>query len=635
MLHNFHSWEKKTEIFKLMKQGHILAILSFLLISLTTCEYDPHGIFERDLNQKPEAPRLETVNLDLSQEKDTIVLLYNRVCFHFRSSNQDIRQVIFILDDSLIGRVESGSGFFDMQVDSLYSGYHRLKLEIITKTGTGSIADSLGMEGILFATREWTIKMRYTPYSVLTSTVSEGFLKLQWPKPYETASDFIVYRYNVELGRTNECEFIDRGYVGEGGTFHVRYYSKSGQLIDYGWVEIPNEIEVKYTSDEKNNYAVEWEKPKYYAAIDTIVVYGYGDDDHFSIQKTADISTTRVEIPPSYFGQLRSYWLGFIPKYSNPVYDECKSPYPRFVSPEIQCMIGYPSPIFEHFSRTGKSEFIYHTYKYDQGSTADADSMFRYSTLDNRIIERYRYNPPDYPWSGDHYREPAFSPDGSHFTAVVAFTETALYGQSQNLQNYKITDISNLTSGASKIPISNVGTGIVNGSGIKYLYDFENEKILGSVDNSVSLSDYNISADGKYLFLSSYYTTWLFSYENGILTSEDTIQTYPGFDYFNFMSDDPGKIVGWNNDSKDFSFLRCPDMQILGSFKVNEDEILDIDYNDDRILSFKPGLLVVRSLVDGSVQYEIPVKFKILMYKGFYLGGNSIFYQKGARYFLN
>ena len=86
-----------------MKQGHIPAIIAILFISLTSCEYDPHGIFERDLNRNIQSPTVVTVNLDLSEEKDTIELLYNRVCFHFKSSNQEIRQVIFILDDSLIG----------------------------------------------------------------------------------------------------------------------------------------------------------------------------------------------------------------------------------------------------------------------------------------------------------------------------------------------------------------------------------------------------------------------------------------------------------------------------------------------------------------------------------------------------
>ena len=125
-------------------------------------------------------------------------------------------------------RVESGNGFFDMQYNALYDGYHRLKIEILTKAGTGSIADSLGMEGILFATREWTIKVLNTPYYNLTSTVDGGFLKLQWPKPYETVSYYIVYRANIELGRTNACEFIDKGYVGEGGEFYVRYYNECG-----------------------------------------------------------------------------------------------------------------------------------------------------------------------------------------------------------------------------------------------------------------------------------------------------------------------------------------------------------------------------------------------------------------------
>ena len=615
-----------------MKQGHILAIISLLLISLTSCEYDPHGIFERNLNKNVEAPDLEVVSLDLSQDKDTVVLLYNRVCFHFKSSNQPVSRVNFILDDSLLGSVESGNGFFDMRCDSLYTGNHRLKLEVYTYSGTGSIADSLGMEGFLFATREWTIKVLNTRYSTLTSTVSDGFLKLQWPEPWEKIPYYIVYRSNMEIGRVNSCEFIDKGYVGEGAEYYVRYYSPlSGDLVTYGWVEIPNEMELKFTSDENNHYTVEWGKLKYYAAVDTIVVLGGDGSYAFQKQKTADINLTGFEIPPSYFGQVRKYRLGLIPKYSNQVYSVFHNVWPYFVSPEINCAIGFPSPAFRNFNRISSSEFIY---------TAGEDSLFRYSTRDNGIADLIHYRPPDYTWSGDIFREPATSPDGSRVMVMAGSSKTVFYSPTHNFTGYKISDLSKLTFYECKIPVSNVGTGIVYSFDYKYLYDFENEKLLGSMDNSISLSDYNISPDGKYLFLSASSILWLYKYQDDTLTLEKEFfaDTYPGFDYFNFMGDDPEKAVSWDKDSKEFSILACPGFTVLTHFTVWEDQILDIDYFNDRILSVSSKKLVVRSLLDGSVQEEIPFgpmsPWNSSMGKC-YLCGNSIFSSNGARYFLN
>jgi len=548
-------------------------------------------------------------------------------------------RVNFYLNDTLIGTVESGNSFFDLSYNFLFTGYHTLKLEVITKSGTGSIADSLGMEGILFATREWVIAVRNTLYTNVTTTVSEGFLKLRWPEPLENVPFYIVYRYNTEIGRVSACEYIDKGYVGEGAEYYVRYYSPvTGELMTYGWVEIFNEMEIRYTSDENNHYAVEWEKPTYYAAVDTIVVLSSdGYYSPFQVQKTADINQTSFEIPQSYFGQERQYLLGLIPKYSNPAYNVNHNPWPRFFSPSIECIIGYPSPIFEHFNRISSTAFIYHTDRYDLGSTVYNDSIFRYSAVDNTIVERYRYNPPGYTWSGDHYWNPTSSPDGNHYMAVAGFTGTAVYSSTRNFNDFKIVDIGNLTSFVSKIPVSNVGTGIVYGNEIKYLYDFENEKVLGSIDNSIALSDYDISPDGMYLFLRVSHTLWLYTYQNDTLTFEKEIRadTWPGFDYFDYMGDDPGKVVSWDMDSKEFSILTCPGFEQINSFKVNEDQILDIDYYTDRILSWSPGKLVVTNLLDGTLLYEIAVSFRSSPMSGCYLHGNSIFYQKGARYFLN
>jgi len=52
---------------------------SLFILAVYSCEYNTKEIFKRDLNKNTNAPDIQVVDLDLSQEKDTVELLYNRV----------------------------------------------------------------------------------------------------------------------------------------------------------------------------------------------------------------------------------------------------------------------------------------------------------------------------------------------------------------------------------------------------------------------------------------------------------------------------------------------------------------------------------------------------------------------------
>ncbi|MCF8378725.1 MAG: hypothetical protein K9H49_04055 [Bacteroidales bacterium] len=620
---------------------YLLFSFYILILIIISCEYDPKGIYEREVDQNVTAPLIETINLDLSMEEDTIELMYSRVYFHFKSSDQKVKWVNFYINDKLVGTVESNNSYFDFNHEMLHAGTYRLKLELITATGTGSIAELIGMEGFVFTSKEWIIIVRDIESNIVTTEVSNGFLKLRFPRSVEKINEFIVFKSNLEIGRTSNYEFIDKGYVGEGGEYYIQYEdSETGELRHFGWIELPNEIEFKYTYDSENNYAIEWSNRKYYSAVDTIILfskdYVYSTYD---IEKTADISKAKFEIPKSYFGSLREYKLALKPKYYNPVYElhcEYNDPYSYFSSQKEKFIIGYPAPIFKYLAKINESEFIYHTNKYDLGSTAYNDSIFRYSITENKLMESFRYNPPDYSLTGNRYSSPSTSPDGNSFFAILGSTETAISNPTNKLSNYKIIDFSNLTSRITKVPISNEGTALIYGIRKIILFDYENDKVLGSIDNTTALSDYNISFDGCYFFKRVSHTIWLFSYKNKIISPEDTDVSWNkiGIDYFDFKQDEANRLVSWDKDTKKFSILSCPDLNELSSYTVNEEEIVDIDYFTGRILSFSPNLLVVRSLDDGSVLYKIPVGFSDFYTNACYLVGNSIFNRNGARYYL-
>jgi len=617
----------------------LFAITTLFYFTIASCEYNENEIFERNLDTNVTPPNIETVYLDLASDQDTVDLLYNRIFFSFKSSNQKIKFVIFFIDGDSVGTANSNKGYFDLNYQFLYVGTHKLKIELFTSSGTGSIADSVNAEGFLFTTKEWVIKVHNTSYSNVTTTVANGFLKLRWPKPYENASEYIIYRNYTEIGRTTDCEFIDKGHVGEATDYYVKYISPyTGDLTTLGWVDVPKEMNLKFTADKNNNYTVNWGNLKYYAAIGSITIrscYTNSFFDGYAVETTTDISKTGFQIPTSYFGQVRKYQMILLPKYPNPLNDpSVYDRYAVFGSPFFEFVIGYPFPIFQNFMHVSNSEILYHTNMYDHSSICYDDTIYRYSLTENKIVDRYRYNMPDYEWSDDHYRYPTISPNGNYYFATTVYENTVVIGSANNLSNCSIVDLSNtLTYYNLKIPISNVGTGIICGSSKKYLYDFINDCSLGYIEESVNPYDYNLSPDGKYIFISFWHTINMYEYNNDTITYIGQISD--AADYFHFINNDPHKAIGWNASSKILKVYNCPDLSVIKSFSLPEDDILDVDYLNNRILSFSPYLLVVRSLTDGSIQYQIPVSFSYATFNKCYLSGNSIFHQNGARYFLN
>jgi hypothetical protein len=298
-------------------------------------------------------------------------------------------------------------------------------------------------------------------------------------------------------------------------------------------------------------------------------------------------------------------------------------------------MVGYPFPIFDQFNHLNKTEFLYHTSEYSYENSYIPDTLYRFSVSENKIKGRTRYSPPGYGASGGNYYNITISPDGKNYLAYIVISDKVIYGNSFDFKSYKIINVSSVNTGVQKIPISNEGTVILQDFYNKYLYDFKNDKVLASIKNSTAYQDIAISSDGRYFILKDWSAFNLYEYSNNTIIKVNHYYTEPSLNYAQFFPDDPHKMLCWSKETKKMEIISCPDFGIIKSFDVEENEILDVDYSTNRILTFSDKLLVVRSLEDGTVQYKISVGFTHWDKHKCYLAGNSIFHELGGRYFLN
>jgi hypothetical protein len=622
-------------------KNSIILLASFLFIVLMqSCIYDEDEIYEKNLNSDSKPPDFTNVELSFSMEEDTIVLIQNSVYFHFQTSESEVLRVDFYIDEVLVGSEYSDNGIFDINHEFVNTGYYKLRIEVFTNSGTGSIADDLGIEGFLLSTKEWVIKILESSGNNVIAFVEDGYLKLTWAVPYEEVTEYIIYREHYIVARTSENYFIDKGYVGEGGDYTVRYIGSNDTDNHYvGSLELPNEMEISYEADQNNKYAIQWGQPRFYAAVDSVLVVAE-EITYEHTEYVLDVNDGEYVIPQRFFGKEHDYKMMYIPKYYNPVYEEYISSdgWREFpFSNEIDLIVGYPAPKFDFLMQMNESELFYHTSRYSNTYSSN-DSIFAYSFLNEKILRRYRYNPPNYGWSGNHYDDFYFSGDRQHYTAVIGLTGTLMYGSSSDFSDFSIHTLDEFTEHNVEIsPVANNGIGIIQTSQKINIYDFENSEVLFELDTETYYPEPDISPDGQYFFYKEYTGLRLYELINDTVELVDEFATYGSYkyDYLAFHKSETDKIVAFNKYDKIMYILSCPEMTVLSSFLVPEESLNHINYQTNMILSASEDIIVIRNLDNGDILYEIPTELPYASSRSIRLVDNSIFWKDGARYFLD
>jgi len=216
----------------------ILLLVSIQLL-INSCEFETDRVYERDADENIKPPEISVAELDL--DSDTIYLFYGKnIPFRFVSNNQPVESVRIIIDGAETQAFPSGEGVFLLDHYKLDEGQHTLELELITSSGSNSMADILGAEGFIFK-KTWVLFVVKDFSAEHETRIKNGCLNFSW-KVYPAGDfrEYVIYREKsyygrVEVGRTTSTEFTDCSYAGEGGTYYVEVLKKDGTFFDWGW----------------------------------------------------------------------------------------------------------------------------------------------------------------------------------------------------------------------------------------------------------------------------------------------------------------------------------------------------------------------------------------------------------------
>lgn len=605
--------------------------LFFLMVTIFvgSCAYESDDYYSPPVNPNPVPPNLQIVTLNL--DADTVFIYWDEdVVFEFKTDNQQIHGVKFILDGEEYYSKYNNSGSFSFTYLLLSHGIHQLVLEVYTETGSGSLADELGYEQFIFS-KEWVVDVNRNIYKELTSYPENGFLKLAWPA-YKSP-DFVEYRITregtplgFEVGRTTNNFFIDSTYVGEGEMYYIEVIRTDEEARCWGTIPVQSGRPfLSFSANKDNEYRLHWTRTKYYNAIEAIEIY---NESRYSprfelIKSVASTGDTVHLITNAQFGDNKEFTIHLKPRYNHYQYSNNPSNF-EYAS---RFYIGYGALDFSDVYPAGETHYLI-------GNNSE-NYIHRYSTETFEIEESRQYISSGNTPSG--FTNLQVSKNGTYLSAYTFPNRDVYWGPTTDLSINKVTDLKYLTGNnyAPPILLSDVGTALIssiNANNVAfYVYDFNEDAIVGSFikNGNAGLFGYQFSPNGEYIFYLQYEMK-LLHFSNGVFTEMPFSQGSATF--HEFMADEPEHFVRW--ESGVFYIKNCADFSTVYQFPLTDDMIVDIDYYQDQLLTYTDGHLYVRSLIDGSLLYDVPYNNDPTYHNKCTLLNNTILHQAGVFYLL-
>ena len=323
-----NSFKTKLHILKKLTISKLKKILPLLIIfAAFSCEYEPTGSNFKDI--KIEEP---VFYINLNNQRDTVIISGDaNLHYSIDLDGRKIKRLEMFLDDRKLYYGNDDTGTIYFYSDNYTNGYHKLRIEFVSNSGTGSMADHLGAEQ-LQAVYEWILFVdNYPPPKISINKIEKynGGIRINW-NSYEE-SDFQYYSVNKGyLNRTNSPPFMevkkiynrkdttyfDESYIG--GEYAYRIDIVAGDKMNAGLLKTLNEespqiLSYEWTND--NKIKMTWTKSDY---ENNFTRYEFHRDLSGSPPPSEkffmNINDTSGIVDDAYFGSSYNYYLTLISK---------------------------------------------------------------------------------------------------------------------------------------------------------------------------------------------------------------------------------------------------------------------------------------------------------------------------------
>lgn len=212
----------------------IFVISIFLLNTFSSCEYDPVGTNDVEIDTKIKYQSEVT----LSSSPDFKELWgYAKINYLLKFEKRYLKQANIYLGEKFIGTSNYSDGYFNLDTEKYENGKYTVYFYCTTTSGTGSMADIFKLEEVK-DTVKWEITISNvapSPINIKSVERVNGYVKIVWEK--YTHSNFQSYNFRcysqyynnwANITDPDSCFFIDTDYLGGEVKYEVEVITANG-----------------------------------------------------------------------------------------------------------------------------------------------------------------------------------------------------------------------------------------------------------------------------------------------------------------------------------------------------------------------------------------------------------------------
>lgn len=590
-----------------------LPIIIFILV-LNSCEYQPTGIYEVNIDPIDKAP---PINVDLNVLSDTL-FLPNRgdVNLNYSTNDENIKHMSFLLENGHKSVDFGNKGSFTIGFDEnnyqLNTPY-KLTIQCFRSSGSGSLADQLDQEGFIYEVNYTVFFVDFEEMAPQITKISPeaGSMKIEWEKfkgvGFKAYHVFNSEFYKIDIiSDPNKTFTYDDSYIGYGGNYFVTTSSEADSYRS-NTVSPTVELPVAWATQLDNGtYEIKWNKTKFennvigYKIYENINEFNYLKEIAF-IHDLTDTSLIYDNMP---FAAKTRFFVQHIAKEPRTTEEYWAENYHYFIGQTEDYLLGKKIPLLPYpFFYTPLGDNCYYSSQW----------LYKFNTQLDQISDSIM--------DGGSYL--SVSPNGTEILTIQSETSSVDILNAANFS--KISTIQNKDFPGQKAPyactISNSDVGVViDDYGNYFFYDFAKKETLAEFSNlgqTMITDQKKISNDGKFFCASHYtesgsYDAELYKLENGEAICIWTEENVECFDFDPIQQ----QFIYFKNYK--LHRIQLPDFTLVEEIQMPDNITFNIDWNEHEFLSLNDArdLFSIRSLESGEVK-------KTIRTFGFDAGGGS------------
>jgi hypothetical protein len=320
-----------------MKTFYLLPWLAILIYGTLSCEYQLNSENFRDI-APPDTTK--TIQINLSPfDRQYMFTVPTYVTYDLNTFGLNVYNVEFFVGEQSIHQGNTQTGNFMFEPSPWGIGVETMTMVVTTNTNTGSLADLLGAEGLVFQ-HSWEVLLdggNPNPVEITSIENKNGVLEIEWEK-YERFNfqKYILYKNfgDVEwegekhkIAEINNQEihrFADSSFVGGTGIYWIEIYASNQKAIsqrqrfDYPFPQ----LDTTWVSGGTARF--NWNKNDFYNAVEkvTLTMPDYHPNPDIVLFSSENINDTAVIVDNLRFGSETDYTLSFYPKSDIRIYQD-------------------------------------------------------------------------------------------------------------------------------------------------------------------------------------------------------------------------------------------------------------------------------------------------------------------------